>query len=351
MKFKVFFILAGVVTLHGIVLTGICFTGGCKSTPVLEPRPFIPAPQKQDDKLFDDKITEDKGDIPELTIKNQPVKTAAPAAPVFKYEDKPVESLTYTVKKNDSFWKIGRKYGVSMQSLAAYNNMPLNKSLRVGQKLRIPPGGYEVKNLPPVAPRRHKSAKKSKSRSVKVKALPRPSDGTYTVKSGDSFWKIAKRYNLKTKTLLKANNMTGKEVLQVGQKLIIPDGKGAVAASTAAPVSGASTAAPKADNSVKSILDAVDLPDDGKIDDKPKAVEATEAPKSVKKLIDDTDSKPSLDSIDDGERAVQVIKNIKVEEFAKQYKVSTDTLKKLNDDYPADGVFKAGAVVIIRTTE
>jgi LysM repeat protein len=344
-KFKIFFILAGVVALHGIVLTGICFTGGCKSTPVLEPRPFIPAPQKQDDKLFTDKFPDDKGGIPELTIKNQPVKTAGPDAPVFKYEDKPAKSLTYTVKKNDSFWKIARKHGVSMQSLAAYNNMPLNKTLRVGQKLKIPPGGYVVKDLPPVAPRRHKTKSPKKSGSAKVKAMPLPSDGTYTVKSGDSFWKIAKRYNLKTKTLLKANNMTGKEVLQVGQKLIIPNGKNSAAAGTSA-VSAA--AVPKTDNSVKSILDAVDLPDDGKIDDKPKS---KEAPKSVKKLIDDTGSKASIDSIDDGERAVQVIKNIKVEDFAKQYKVSPAVLKKLNDDYPADGVFKAGAVVIIRTTE
>ena len=351
MKFKVFFILAGVVTLHGIVLTGICFTGGCKSTPVLEPRPFIPAPQKQDDKLFDDsKIADDKGSIPELTIKNQPVKpVAAPVAPAFKYEEGKSKGLTYTVRKNDSFWKIARKHGVTMQSLAAYNNMPLNKVLNVGEKLRIPPGGYVVKNLPPVKPRR-KSPRKS--RSVKVKALPRPSDGTYTVKSGDSFWKIAKRYNLKTKTLLKANNMTGKEVLQVGQKLIIPDGKGSVTSAAAASVSPVSAAAtPKTDNSVKSILDAVDLPDDGKIDDKPKATEVTEAPKSVKKLIDDTTETPSLNSIDDGERAVQVIRDIKVEDFAKQYKVSPAVLKKLNDDYPADGVFKAGAVVIIRTTE
>jgi LysM repeat protein len=156
------------------------------------------------------------------------------------------------------------------------------------------------------------------------------------VKSGDSFWKIAKRYNLKTKTLLDANDMTGKETLQIGQKLIIPDGKKSISATAPA-----ETAETKVDNSVRSILDTVDNPDDTTIDDK------ETAPNAVKKLIEDD----SIDDSDDGDRAVQVIKDIKVGDFAKQYKITPALLEKLNDDYPADGVFKAGSVVIIRSAE
>ena len=97
-----------------------------------------------------------------------------------------------------------------MQSLAAYNDMPLNKVLQVGDKLRIPPGGYVVKIQP--------AAKSIKAVSrTKNKPMPLPTDGVYIVKARDSFWKIAKKYNLKTRTLLDANNMTGKETLQIGQ--------------------------------------------------------------------------------------------------------------------------------------
>jgi len=326
-KFKVLFILSGVIILHAIILTGVSLTGGCSSVPVLGPRPFLPAPHS-DDAIEYNKITDIKETMPKVTIATQTITPAAMPSPPFKFT--PSQGIIYTVKKSDSFWKIARKHGVTMQNLAAYNNMSLNKILRVGQKLKIPPGGYVPKEIPA-----GKKAVKTAS-PVKSKPQPRPSDGVYTVKSGDSFWKIAKKYNLKTKTLLDANNMTGKETLQIGQKIVIPDGKKSISAT--APVETANT---KADDSARSILDTVDNPDDTKIDDK------ETAPKAVKKLIEND----SIDDSDDGDRAVQVIKDIKVEDFAKQYKITSDMLKKLNADYPADGVFKAGSVVIIRSAE
>jgi LysM repeat protein len=331
-KFKVLFILTGVTILHAIILTGVSLTGGCTSAPVLGPRPFLPAPPQQDDAIEYNKINDTKDTMPKVTITTQTITPAAmPSPPTFKLT--PPQGISYMVKKNDSFWKISRKHGVTMQGLAAYNNMPLSKILKVGQKLNIPPGGYVPKAAPAV-----KKAVKTAS-PVKSKPQPRPSDGVYTIKSGDSFWKIAKKYNLKTKTLLDANNMTGKETLQIGQKLVIPDGKKSISADVAATAAPDETA--KTDKSAISILDTVDNPDDAKIDDK------ETAPKSVKKLIEDD----SIDDSDDGDRAVQVIKDIKVADFAKQYKITPVILKKLNDDYPADGVFKAGSVVIIRSAE
>ncbi|MCK4981974.1 MAG: LysM peptidoglycan-binding domain-containing protein [Victivallaceae bacterium] len=324
MKFKVLFILTGVIILHAIILTGVSLTGGCNSAPVLGPRPFLPAPATQDDAIEYNKIPDTKETMPGVTIKTQTITPPAmPSPPTFELT--PPQGIIYTVKKNDSFWKIARKHGVTMQNLAAYNNMPLNKILRVGQKLKIPPGGYIPKEVP----------KEVKIVSpVKSKPLLRPSDGVYTVKSGDSFWKIAKKYNLKTKTLLDANNMTGKETLQIGQKLIIPDGKKSILAT-------ASVETATINNSAKSILDTVDNPDDTKIDDK------ETAPNAVKELIEDN----SIDDSDDGDRAVQIPKDIKVADFAKQYKITPAMLEKLNDDYPSDGVFKAGSVVIVRSAE
>ena len=314
-KLKVIFILTGVIILHALILTGIGLTGGCKSTSVLGPRPFIKAPPPQDEIIGDEEIIDISDPGMKITVKtHQITPKSMNKPPVFNLGDSP-KGIYYTVKKNDSFWKISRKHGVTMQSLAAYNDMPLNKILKIGDKLRIPPGAYVVKNVKAVA----KTANVAKS---KPQALP--TDGIYVVKSGDSFWRIAKRYNLKTKTLLDANNMTGKETLSIGQKLIIPDGK-----SISAPAPEATTRT--ADDSVRSILDSIDSPDT--------------ATKTVKKPIIDID----IDSNADSERAVQVIKDIKVEDFAKQYNISTGMLKKLNDDYPADGIFKAESVIIIRS--
>ncbi len=326
MKFKVLFILTGVIILHAVILTGICLTGGCKSPAVLGPRSYIKAPPPQDE-ITDDAVVPDiKSSAPRITMNTTPAAMSSP--PVFELGNPP--GIIYVVKRGDSFWKIAKKHGVTMQNLAAYNDMQLNKVLKIGEKLKIPPGGYVVENVKPAA----KTVKKA--RTARVKPQPRPSDGTYVVKRGDSFWKIARRYNLKTKTLLDANNMTGKETLRVGQKLIIPDGK---KATQAAPVA-AKTETVKAATDVGSILDTVGSPDEVK------SVAPPKKDTTAKKLIEDIDA-----SSDASERAVQVIKDIKVADFAKQYKVTPEMLKKLNDDYPADGVFKAGSVVIVRSVE
>ena len=336
--------MTGVIILHAVVLTGVIFTGGCNSTPVLGPRPFIPAPVAHDGTVVEDKTKAPVPDdsIPPITI-NQTVTTpATPTPPPFKIDNAP-KNITYTVQKNDSFWKVARKHGVTMQSLAAYNKMSLNKPLMVGQKLMIPPGGYVVENLEPVKTR--KTVKSTKAAKSVGKVESRPSDGIYIVKSGDSFWKIARKHNLKTKTLLAANNMTGKETLRIGQKLVIPEN--VKSASTASVVTPAADKAITKDTSVTSILDSVGSPDETV---KPAAKDASKA-QAAPVIAAKPAEVDKIDDTGDSDRAVQVVKDIKVEDFAKQYKVTPEMLKKLNDDYPADGVFKAGSYVIVRPME
>ncbi|QEK11483.1 LysM peptidoglycan-binding domain-containing protein [Crassaminicella thermophila] len=45
---------------------------------------------------------------------------------------------------------------------------------------------------------------------------------TYTVQSGDVFWKIAQKYNVSTKALMEANNADENTIIYPGQSLIIP---------------------------------------------------------------------------------------------------------------------------------
>ncbi len=108
--------VTGVSIIAVFSVAMICFAGGCKSQPPQE-NPIVPAPVVQ-------------------PIPAAPVVAPAPlpAVPVV-----PVEPVKYTVEKGDSFWKIAKKFGVNMQELAAYNNMSIDKPLKIGVTLKIPP--------------------------------------------------------------------------------------------------------------------------------------------------------------------------------------------------------------------
>ena len=128
--------------------------------------------------------------------------------------------LTHTVKKGESFWKISRKYGVNNSELASCNNLALNKPLKVGTTLIIPPGGIE-NHTPKALPKRTTPIKKATTTPVE-KYVSTNQDGTYTVQQGDSLWKIARKFNTTTKKLAAANNMDRNSILKLNSTLIIP---------------------------------------------------------------------------------------------------------------------------------
>ena len=97
--------------------------------------------------------------------------------------------ISYTVKSGDSLWSIANRYNTTVAELRRLNNLT-SDVLQIGQVLRIPNS-----------------------------SMPNPI--TYTVKSGDSLWSIANRYNTTVAELRRLNNLTS-DVLQIGQQLIIP---------------------------------------------------------------------------------------------------------------------------------
>lgn len=151
-------------------------------------------------------------DTPPLVIEND-------ITPVTIPEIKSV-SLTHTVKKGESFWKISRKYGIDKSELASCNNLALNKPLKVGTTLIIPPGGIE-NHTPKALPKRTTPIKRAPTTPV-VKNVSTNKDGTYTIQQGDSLWKIARKFNTTTKKLAEANNMDRNSIIKPNSTLIIP---------------------------------------------------------------------------------------------------------------------------------
>ena len=109
---------------------------------------------------------------------------------------------TYTVRSGDSLFGIARRHGVIVGDLLAANGLTLSSVIHPGQRLAIPAA----------------AASSSAGR------------GTYTVRSGDSLFGIARRHGVIVGDLLAANGLTLTSVIHPGQRLAIP----AAAASSSA---------------------------------------------------------------------------------------------------------------------
>lgn len=96
---------------------------------------------------------------------------------------------TYVVKQGDSLYKIANNFNTTINELKELNNLTSN-TLSIGQVLRIPNRINENYQ-------------------------------TYIVVSGDSFYKIANRYNTTVSILQEINNLSTTS-LSIGQILLVP---------------------------------------------------------------------------------------------------------------------------------
>lgn len=98
----------------------------------------------------------------------------------------------YVVKKGDSLWSIARANGLTVDELKSLNNLSSNV-LHVGDTLLI---------------------------SSTDSTGDDGNDNYYVVKSGDTLWSIARKYNLSVNELKALNNLSS-NALSVGQRLIV----------------------------------------------------------------------------------------------------------------------------------
>ncbi|RDE24198.1 LysM peptidoglycan-binding domain-containing protein [Motiliproteus coralliicola] len=114
--------------------------------------------------------------------------------------------LNYKVRSGDSFWKIARAHGVGVRQLAAWNQMAPGDPLRIGQKLVIWQPAGTVSN---------RSVASNDSRKVVRKI-------GYRVRSGDSFARIAGKFNVSLNDIKRWNSKAAKaKYLKPGQMLTL----------------------------------------------------------------------------------------------------------------------------------
>lgn len=118
---------------------------------------------------------------------------------------------SYVVQRGDTLLGVAARYGLSVSDLAAANGMRWSDWLYVGQTLVIPGPGST-----PQTP-------------------GNDSNGTYTVKRGDTLAAIARSYGTTISALQLANGITNPNYIYVGQRLIIPGGSSSPAPTNPAP--------------------------------------------------------------------------------------------------------------------
>ncbi|WP_050611826.1 LysM peptidoglycan-binding domain-containing protein [Ligilactobacillus agilis] len=115
------------------------------------------------------------------------------------------QSGSYTVKAGDSLWGISHKYGMSIDSLKSLNNLSSN-FIYPGQVLKVGQSGSQSNTV----------SKPSASQSTNSSSQ----SSSYTVKAGDSLWKIANEHGLTIAQLKSLNNLTS-NTIYVNQKLTV----------------------------------------------------------------------------------------------------------------------------------
>ena len=109
----------------------------------------------------------------------------------------------YKVKDGDTLSHIASRYGTSVKTLVALNNLPGNgNAIYAGEVLKVPSKG---------SPTAARPAKRSQLGRV-----------TYIVKPGDTISKIAKRYKCSQANLLAANNLRSSDRIYAGKPLQVP---------------------------------------------------------------------------------------------------------------------------------
>ncbi|GAW97286.1 MULTISPECIES: LysM peptidoglycan-binding domain-containing protein [Colwellia] len=117
--------------------------------------------------------------------------------------------IVHTVKSGDNLWDIGRKYKVNSKSIATWNGFAPRDTLKLGQTLVI--WQKDASNT------KTSSYANSKMGNIVENAIIR--NITYKVRRGDSFARIADKFNVRISDIERWNNLDRKKYLQPGQRL------------------------------------------------------------------------------------------------------------------------------------
>ena len=118
------------------------------------------------------------------------------------YQQQAKDIIIYNVSKGDNLYNIAKRYNINVNDLIEYNQL-FNTVLTIGQQLIIPVYNDDNSND-------NQNNTNESNNTI-----------TYIVKSGDTLYSIAKKYNINVNNLMEYNNLDS-NMISIGQQLSIP---------------------------------------------------------------------------------------------------------------------------------
>lgn len=137
-------------------------------------------------------------------------------------KDSEQHEASYTVKPGDSVERIASRNGVSVKSINNLNGLKTNSIIHPGQKLKLPGKTGTASNNAPAA-----------SETLR-----------HTIQSGETYYKISRKYGVSVNDLIAANPSVNHRALRVGQKINVSKPAKQVAKSSPAPSLAAAPSMP-----------------------------------------------------------------------------------------------------------
>jgi len=122
-----------------------------------------------------------------------------------------IQVSRYKIKNGDVLGKIAKQHGITVSAIKELNNITSN-NIRAGKFLLIPKASTDISAYSKSQDARLATIKNRKRSGTKT---------THTVRNGESFWTIAKKYGVTTRQVAAWNGMAPRDTLRVGQNLVI----------------------------------------------------------------------------------------------------------------------------------
>jgi membrane-bound lytic murein transglycosylase D len=125
---------------------------------------------------------------------------------IAKKQAKPQQGtkITHTVVSGDNLWDLGQRYKVSSRSIAKWNGFAPRDTLKLGQKLVI----WQKPSSTSKVATTNTGIEQAIMRNI-----------TYKVRRGDSFARIADKFNVRISDIERWNSLSRNKYLQPGQRL------------------------------------------------------------------------------------------------------------------------------------